>query len=631
MKLQHLAIIFVIIILPISMIMASYIQNQIDAITLQTKYDSSLISATYDAVQAFQLNTTNNKYSSISDSKIRDIEAAISTFYNSLNTSMADYSASASDLEAYTPAILFTLYDGYYIYSTYDNVYGTTGEDEDEKVDITLDGRNYQKGLRPYVYYSAKYQLQNGNIIVVNYTLDNAITVYGDFGGSEGYVTKSGYFINPDYVQNIDDNAKTLTYDGVTIEPEILTEHLITIEDQELGTAREDDYRYIFYQNEKVYQDQDENGNLLYYDAAGNVTTDRNITGIPVIFWFDNYIKTYVNDASIRQYAHDCNMMSTSAFDYYKEAKEFSEWVINHLGNITQSNTLKIEDGTTPIGNDTSYLAENTGDQRIFLASDTNDPMLAESAFNNHRLAIIRKSIETNMNTVISNYRTTTLYDYAMPVMTDNDWYKILNNVSMVTFLQGMTIGFRYYNNYAIITNNVNKEVIKPENIYIIAEDSNENREYHQPGCKDLIEGLQNGTLTLVTESTSASGSYTASAYPTASFQRQSIRMSENSEDDLNYYLQARGRGIVGSTITGQKTLTGCYNCIVNATADYDIDDITGGNDLIDYPDRVENGGTGTIAFRSNNAAYQAVRKAYLTALARERQDLYKSNFDLSI
>lgn len=631
MKLQHLAIIFIIIIMPISMVMASYIQNQIDAITLQTRYDSSLISATYDAVQAFQLNTTNNKYSSISDSKIRDIEAAISTFYNSLNTSMADYSSSATDLEAYTPAILFTLYDGYYIYSTYDNVYGTTGENEDEKVDITLDGRNYQNGLRPYVYYSAKYQLQNGNIIVVNYTLDNAITVYGDFGGNEGYVTRSGYLINPDYVQNIDENAKTLTYNGVTIEPEILTEHLITIENQELGTAREDDYRYIFYQNEKIYQDQDENGNLLYYDAAGNATTDRSITGIPVIFWFDNYIKTYVNDASIRQYARDCNMMSTSAFDYYKEAKEFSEWVIEHLGNITQANTLKVEDGITPIGNDTAYLAENTGDEKIFLASETNDPMLAESAFNNHRLAIIRKSIETNMNTVISNYRATTLYDYAMPVMSDDDWYKILNNVSMVTFLQGMTIGFRYYNNYAIITNNVNKEVIKPENIYIIAEDSNGNREYHQPGCKDLLEGLQNGTLSLITENTSTSGSYTASAYPTASFQRQSIRMSENSEDDLNYYLQARGRGIVGSTITGQKTLTGCYNCIVNATADYDIDDILDGNNLIDYPNRVENGGTGTIAFRSNNAAYQAVRKAYLTTLARERQDLYKSNFDLSI
>ena len=62
MKLQHLAVIFVIIIVPISLVMASYIQNQIDAIVMQTDYDRTLISATYDAVKAFQLNTVNNKY-----------------------------------------------------------------------------------------------------------------------------------------------------------------------------------------------------------------------------------------------------------------------------------------------------------------------------------------------------------------------------------------------------------------------------------------------------------------------------------------------------------------------------------------------------------------------------------------
>ena len=83
MKLQHLAILFILIIVPISLVMASYIQNQIDAIAIQTAYDKNLISATYDAVKAFQLNTTNNKYSSISDSKIRDIEASVNTFYNS--------------------------------------------------------------------------------------------------------------------------------------------------------------------------------------------------------------------------------------------------------------------------------------------------------------------------------------------------------------------------------------------------------------------------------------------------------------------------------------------------------------------------------------------------------------------
>ena len=429
------------------------------------------------------------------------------------------------------------------------------------------------------------------------YTLDNEITVYGDFGGAEGYVTKSGYLINPDYVQNINTSAKTLTYNGVLIEPERLSEHLITIENQELGTTKEDDYIYIFYQNEKIYQDQDDSGNLLYY-------TD----GTPVIFWYDNYMKTYVNDPEIRNYARECNMMSTSAYDYYNEAKEFSEWVIANLGNITQEDTLRIEDGTTPIGNDNTYLSENTGTERIFSASATNDPMLSESAFNNHRLAIIRKSIETNLNTVISNYRTTTLYDYAMPVISNDEWYKVLNNISMVTFMQGMTIGYRYYNNYAIITNNVNKEVVKPENIYIIAEDGTDNREYHQPGCKVLLEGLNNGTLTI------------NGAYPIASFQRQSIRISENSEDDLNFYLQARDG----------KTLTGCYNCIVNATADYDIYDILEGDSLIDYYNKIENGGTGEISFRNTNSAYQDLRRSYLTALARERYDLYKSNFDLS-
>ncbi len=80
----------------------------------------------------------------------------------------------------------------------------------------------------------------------------------------------------------------------------------------------------------------------------------------------------------------------------------------------------------------------------------------------------------------------------------------------------------------------------------------------------------------------------------------------------------------------GGDILTGCYNCIVNATGNYNTDDIIAGNDLIDFPNRIENGGSGTVSFRSNNSAYQNLRKYYLNALARERYDLYKSNFDLS-
>lgn len=587
MKLQHLAIVFVIIIMPISLIMASYIQNQIDAIEIQTAFDNGLINATYGAVKAFQLNTTNNKYSSISDSKIRDIEASVNTFYTLLLGSLEDDAYSTNDLQMYVPALLYTLYDGYYIYSSYDNVYSTTGADEDEKVQITLDGNNFQNGLKPYVYYSAKYKLRNGNIIVVNYTLDNEITVYGDFGGKEGYVTKSGYLINPDLVTNVNTGSKTLTYDGITIEPEELTEHLITIEDQTTGATKSDDYRYIFYQNKKVYQDHDDGGNLLYNDD-----------GSPKIFWYDNYMKTYVNDAEIREYAKNCNMLSTSTFDYYYEAQEFSEWVRDNLGDITQADTIRSEDGITTIGSDTEYLSENTGNEKIFYADKDNDPMLSSSAFNNHRIAVIRKSIETNLGTVIANYRSTSLYNYAMPVMSDEDWYKILNNVSLVSFLQGMSIGYRMYNNYAVITNNINKEVVTAENVYIVAKNKDTNsREYHKPGCEDLIQGIRNGTMEIV------------GAYPIASFQRQTVRISE--ADERHYYLQA---------CNGDE-LTGCYNCIVNATADYNTDDIIDGT-IEHYED--EN----NIIYDSNDIA--EIRKSYLTALARERYDLYKSNFDLS-
>ena len=138
MKLQHLAIIFVIIMLPISMVVTVYIQTQIDTISLQSKYSTELQTATHDAIKAFQLNTINNKYSSLSDSKIRDIEASINTFYNSLGTEFGASGYDKDSLQAFIPAIVYTMYDGYYIYGKYYN----------EEIG------DYQYGLKPYIYYS---------------------------------------------------------------------------------------------------------------------------------------------------------------------------------------------------------------------------------------------------------------------------------------------------------------------------------------------------------------------------------------------------------------------------------------------------------------------------------------------
>ena len=84
MKIQNLAIIFLIIIIPISIVLSAYTQFQISTLSLQTLYDTKLTSATYDAIKAFQLNTANSTMSDLSNSRMRDIEASITTFKNSI-------------------------------------------------------------------------------------------------------------------------------------------------------------------------------------------------------------------------------------------------------------------------------------------------------------------------------------------------------------------------------------------------------------------------------------------------------------------------------------------------------------------------------------------------------------------
>lgn len=551
MKIQHLAIIFIIIIVPISFAMSEYIQTQIDTIKLQTEYKEALNSATSAALKAFQINSINNKYSNISDSKIRDIEASINTFYNSLTTSMTQYVSSKSELSVFVPAIVFNLYDGYYIYSSYNNVY-TAPNGDNAKVKIDDNANNYQDGLHPYIYYSCKYNI-DGEEIIVNYTLDNAITVYGEFDGK--YQTKSGYLIDPGKVTNKNEKEKTLIYDGVEIGPEILKEHLLIVKDN--GTVDPEDYEYIVYKNRKVYKEEGTNGSEDKY------------------FWYNNGKKTYLQseENNLKEYINGTGFKSTSAYEYYTEAKDFSEWVIKELGSIKQ---------------DGKCIFDTT--------QADNDPMVSSSVFNEHRIAVIRKSIETNLTTAIANYNSQSgsTYEFVMPKIDEVSWYSIENNVSIISFMQGMPIGQKYFNDYSVITNTKNEEVINSQSVYVVTQNTNKkdvnygNYEYHQPGCKVLIKNSYNNTITGV--------------YTNLSFSRQTLKVSEDSY--RYFYPQAR----IG------KTTTGCYNCIVNASGDYNIDDIISGS--VKYKDK-----------DIDEVKLYNLRKRYLTGLARERYDLYKSNF----
>ena len=184
MKLPNLLIIFIVIALPVILILTLYIGYQVDTINLKSLFDNRLIGSTYDSLEAFEINTTNNQYSTVSDSLIRDIEASIKTFSTSFSSAIRKTGSTKGDVMSYVPALVYTMYDGYYIYTPVTSAVG----DEDD-IEISLEHR-----LKPYVYYTKEYSYGTNNKIVINYSLDNYVVVY-DYhnNASKSFTSKAGY------------------------------------------------------------------------------------------------------------------------------------------------------------------------------------------------------------------------------------------------------------------------------------------------------------------------------------------------------------------------------------------------------------------------------------------------------
>ena len=63
-----------------------------------------------------------------------------------------------------------------------------------------------------------------------------------------------------------------------------------------------------------------------------------------------------------------------------------------------------------------------------------------------------------------------------MPKISETDWELLENNVCIATFLQGMKVGGKTYNNYAVIANNFNKEYVDENDIYILTKENTYSR-----------------------------------------------------------------------------------------------------------------------------------------------------------
>ena len=487
MKLQTLTVLFIIIILPITMVVSQYIKTEISTITLQSEYDTKLNNATYDAIKAFQMNESNSTTENIPTEKIRDVNASVNSFYNSMAASMGVSGYTEEDLKGYIPCLVYTLYDGYYIYTSYDN----NGKKE--------------YGLKPYVYYTE--QVKGSNVdVTISYTLDNYIMVAGKVDGM--YVTKSGYLYD-DYSSNTINETEELK-DNIDYNSEVKYQL---------------PYKYL----------KGENNQSNKYYSLNNEWYDYSTTG---------KLQKVTNQQIINELG--TNTADKSAKKYVEEAKDFTMWVNNHLGNLRGYSYLKID--------------------------SNNNPDNYSSAFNEHRRQVIKDSITTNLQATLTNYKGN-IDEFQMPELDETEWDKIMNNVSLISFMQGLPLQNKYYRGYSVVTNTQSREFVNPNEIYII----NRNK-YHKITCKDS----QNWDAIL-------------GAYRNTTFLRKKYTglnsNTGNTEEKYYYMHHNRTSGF----------LTSCYECIV-----------TSSNTYSSIEEAIEN-------------ASPDVKKAYYKALYRERYVNYKS------
>lgn len=553
MKIEVLAVIFIIIIIPITIIIGEYASTQIEILKLEQAYDSRLITATHDALKVFQINTFNDETSNIVDRRINIIEASANAFYNALESGFGLEGYSKENLKMYVPALVYTMYDGYYIYSPYRNIADITEGNGQLKID--LQNGNIDYGFKPYVYYSCRYV--RGNIdVIINYSLDNYITVQGIIDGEAIY--KSGYLLTIANTKNeegvfYDEIEKKYYYSGIEILPETnLSDYLLDKDSS--GNVSPREYKYVKLNGTKYYlneKDDDDDGVIdeyIFSIDGGNRLTQ---------------VKKSINEQEYYRYLNQIQM-NTSAESYYRSAYKFTQWVNEKLGTLTPADAQINDDASG----------------KIFENKQIEYP---GSNFNIHRKEVIRYSIESNLSVAIANFNSysNSTNDFQMPKLKENEWELLENEISIISFLQGLNLGGKIYNGYTVVTNDKTEEVVKEERIYINVDENGDGKPdyYHKVNDKHFIKEFSD----------------------------------ELGDDDiiegvLDLDFELRKDGATGYSYTQKKQLA-CYTSIVgqeNVNNKYDS--------IYEYLQTLDN----------SDAVLNKTKRLYYSALGRERWGMYK-------
>lgn len=372
------------------------------------------------------------------------------------------------------------------------------------------------------------------------------------------------------------------------------------------------------------------------------------------------------------------------AKEYYIKAYYFSKWVQNNLSDVKASNAVSTKDDDS---NSYAY-ADFTGDEsQIFdiEGNAENNPENINSLFVKHKQDIIKNSIQYNLNLAISTYNENHNMDissgqgYVLPVLSTEDWTNVLNNICMVSFMQGIPCGTTTFNNYAVVKSNNNNTSASLENIYFTEEINNKDKQYHKIDCVQLgnIESYNNSDTYQADQS--AEFKYDAHKINTKIEDVNDETILAFYDDTTNKYYETKNlNGIptsgtsgndinsltIGDEITDQARITdlskkptgsevkyiydhqnpGCYDCVIAgnytpAVKEYNgniyqtykttrdeliikIDDTT----YLNLDGTQYKGDTTGAQPLINEAEFRKRKKSVYTYLAKIRNSLYKTN-----
>lgn len=626
MKVQSLAVIFAIIILPVIIILSYYIHGEIDTIATQTAYDTKLIDATHDAMAAFELNTANENLDSVSDALRSIIEASTNTFFNTLATNLGMSNANKSSIQSYIPAMLYTLYDGYYIYSPtrvpeiktndkgevqYDDYGQMQYKNKDGTYSTDLGDNTYFKQdyiLKTYMPYSARYTGNRASSssssdekydLTINYTLDNYLTIMGNIGNV--YYSKTGYLIGSGVVKTATadglSDSNLLNYNEFDAEKICLSgEYKLALKIEpylENGTDHSGEISYEYNPEIVIPNENEGNPIRLNYEELTNKLNKcyEKIEDLYNQYRTGSDVLNLINEENKKIQVLESNLENLNAIVYYVKAQIFSNWVYDNLNNIKEKNIKENlysenKDGYATDLLEGSFHHSFENSEKLIFDKNRN-PENIESPFATHKYDVIKNSIQYNLNLALSSYdKMVGQRDIKMPVISDDEWDKILNNVSIVSFMQGFNCGFKFYNNYAIVSSTNNELTVIPNEIYYVKrEEYNtgdfavDNPQYHRIDCEDL-----DNTDDLI------------------SFKSKEIKYDRIYDKNLGVYKY------------DHKNFA-CYNCIVNSNYLKRVNPINESEEIMGY---------------SNNVLISTLspekKKAYYRAVASCRQETYKTN-----